>query len=354
MTSSFRMIRNTLFWMLVALLILGFVLVSPSLVPSEAKYAPSSSKSVTIAKDSNGKWGAIKNGKIDKTVTTVAKNKYGWWYVNKGYVDFSYTGIKQNEFGWWRIAKGKADFKATGLYSNEYGWWRVENGKVDFNANGVYKNAGRWWYVKNGKVDFSFTGVGSNRYGQWYIKNGQFDSSKNGDYTWNGTTYYVVNGKCYTITDRMTQAKADAKALVKEVPCSRTMLIDFLTDEDIGYNYTNLEANYGVDHANIDFKLQAVLVAADQVDEDGIGCSKKMLESILNSYEFTDEEVAYAMEQCSDVNWDEQALLTAKFFQKVAKEDGKTYTKEYVQKALVDELYYTESEAQYAVDHLTW
>ena len=178
--------------------------------------ATSSSKGISVEKN-NGRWAAVKNGKVATSYTGVAKNQNGWWRIKNGYVDFSYTGIANNENGWWRIENGKVNFKATGVYKNENGWWRVENGKVDFkatgvyknengwwrvengkvnfNANGVFKNENGWWRVSKGKVDFNFTGIAGNAYGNWYCKNGKVDFNKNGTVSYNGKKYIVENGK---------------------------------------------------------------------------------------------------------------------------------------------------------------
>ena len=213
--------------------------------------AASSSKGISVEKY-NGKWAAVKNGKVVTSYTGVAKNQYGWWRVKNGYVDFDYTGIADNEYGWWRIEKGKVNFKATGvynneygwwrvengkvnfkatgIYSNQYGWWRVENGKVNFKANGVYKNEYGWWKVSKGKVDFNFTGIASNQYGSWYILDGKVDFTFTGKVYYNGTTYQVENGKATVYTPG--QKKFDAETVKSQLTVT-------------GYTYGSNYGDYG-------------------------------------------------------------------------------------------------------------
>lgn len=127
----------------------------------------------------NGKWAAVRNGKVDTSYTGVAPNKAGWWYAKNGYVDFNYTGIAKNDAGWWRIVNGKVDFNCNTIEHNESGWWKCKGGKVDFGYTGVWYNAAGWWYVKGGRVDFSYTGIAPNDAGWWRIVKGKVDFNCN-------------------------------------------------------------------------------------------------------------------------------------------------------------------------------
>ena len=106
MTANWKIVRSTLVWLLIALMTMGIVIASPYVMKSEAA---SVQQTVTVAK-AEGKWGAVKNGKIDTSVTGVYKNSNGWWYVKNGLVQFGYNGIQKNQYGWWRIEKGKVNF----------------------------------------------------------------------------------------------------------------------------------------------------------------------------------------------------------------------------------------------------
>lgn len=433
MTANWKTLRTTLVWLLVAVMTLGIVIASPYMVKSDA--ASPKASTVTVAKASNGKWGAVKNGKIDKSVTGVYKNQYGWWYVKNGLVQFDYNGIQKNQYGWWRIEKGKVNFSSTGVYKNEYGWWCVEKGKVNFKANsiyknefgwwkttdgkvtfkenGVFKNEFGWWKVEDSKVNFKFTGIASNQYGTWYLENGKVDFSANGAYSYQGKNYYVKDGKATEITQRMRNAVADAQATIAEVPCSRAILLEALTDKEVGY--TRAEAEYGVDNAGINWNTQAKRVADEYLKE---GVSREGLKSYLKDLEeFKDSEVNYAMHEVDkeaasianywvnqavlassnylfddDLNcngfsrtylkellkedlftpaeidgalkvvdedakkdkdfWNKQAVACAKELIEVAKENNVKYTAADLKKDLTEAFYFTTSEADYAVAHV--
>lgn len=384
MTANWKTLRTTLVWLLVAVMTLGIVIASPYMVKSDA--ASQKASTVIIAKADNGKWGAVKNGKIDKTVTGVYKNQYGWWYVKNGLVQFDYNGIQKNQYGWWRIEKGKVNFSSTGVYQNEYGWWRVKDGKVDFKANsiyqnsygwwkttdgkvtfketGVFQNSYGWWRVENSKVNFKFNGIASNKYGQWYIENGKVDFSANGAYKYQNKNYWIKDGKATEITERMQEAVAVAQEIEHAFgPVSRALLIDELKEE-----YTAAEAEYAADNAGIDYKQQAVLAAAELTDleEDG-GVSRDLLVFLLGSslddgaYAFTKEEVDYAMSfvdkdaQADPAFWNKQALKCAQDIVDYSKDAGDPFTASDLpdlKRFLVSERGFTDAQATYAINNV--
>ena len=379
MTANWKIVRNTIMWLLVAVMTLGIVIASPYTVRSNAA---SAKQTVVVAKDKNGTWGAIKNGKIDTSVTGVYKNANGWWYVKNGVVRFDYTGFQKNEYGWWRIENGNVNFKANSIYKNpdNGGWYKTTNGKVTWNENGIYKNANGWykttnsrvtfkengvfkndngwWYVKNSKVDFSYTGIASNKNGTWYINKGGVDFKKTGIVTVDGKLYDVEKGRATEADETIAQAIAEIKDFLDIYPTSRSMVIDLFSDPEDPDAYTRAVAEYAADHADIDWDTQAVLYCADALDPEGIGTSRKLLLMSLEEEGFTKSQIDKAMaivddDAKQDPNfWNKQALLTAQFFQAVADEDDQTLDMAELKTALVDELYYTESQAQYAVDHL--
>ena len=384
MTANWKTLRNTLVWLLIAVMTMGIVIASPHVVKSSAAAQPNT---VVVAKASNGSWGAVKNGKIDTSVTGVFKNQFGWWYVKNGLVQFDYTGIQKNQYGWWRIEKGKVNFSATCIYKNEYGWWRVKDGKVDFGANeiyqnpygwwkttggkvtfqetGVFKNAYGWWRVEDSKVNFKFNGLASNKYGLWYIENGKVDFSANGTYLYDGKNYMIKSGKATLITDKMLEAAAVAAEVEKKYgPYSRAVLLYYLKSVD---EYTDAEAEYGVDNANIDYNYQALLAASNELDTETVGgMSRAYLVEILGcdldegGYAFTRNEVAYAMsvvdqDAAADKNfWNKQALACAQNFVDIMKDLGESYSKAELKSDLIEGMLFTESEANYAVNNVKW
>lgn len=358
MTANWKVMRNTLIWLLVAVMTLGVVIASPYTIKSTAAAAK-----VTVAKADNGKWGAVKNGKIDTSVTGIYKNKYGWWRVEKGYVNFKANGIYKNEYGWWKTTNGKVTFKETGVFQNSYGWWRVENSKVNFKANSIYQNKYGWWKTTNGKVTFKENGVFSNQYGSWKVEKSKVNFNYNGRYTYNKVDYIVDGGRAYKATNEF--AVQVAEETISDYPLSRAMLIAALTDTDVGF--TKAEATYGVDHAKdpysdetpINWNQQALLVAADYLFDDDwnpLGISRDMLEGVLtDGYSFKDSEVAYAMKEVdkeakADANfWNDQAVVCAKELIKEAKSNGEKLTKAELKELLTDYELFTEDQADYGV-----
>lgn len=394
MTANWKFVRNTLMWLMVAVMTLGIVIASPHLIRSSA-----ATPKVTIAKANNGKWGAVKNGKIDTSVTGVYQNSYGWWYVKGGYVQFDYTGIQNNKNGWWRIEKGKVNFKATGIYQNEHGWWRVENGKVNFKANSIYKNdygwwkttngkvtfkengvfqnSYGWWKVENSKVNFKFEGVASNKYGTWYLEGGKVQFSKNGSVTYGGVNYIVYNGHAVeaTVMDKIIgvlQAEVDGFSY------SKALMLDTFTDKDVvpyleeeygvdeAYftkNFTKDNISYAVDHINVNWENEAYDVCVETLlDENGEpnqGISRALMEAILidpledDGLAFTAAETKSALAKVDQDKgiWEKEALALANDIVEIAKEDGGTVTKDDI-KEILAELKFTQSEIDYALNHV--
>ena len=207
----------------------------------------------TVAKDKNGNYYGIINGKVDNNFNGFLSDGKEWWHVNKGKVTFTDTGVfkgtingttgwyyakaskytkatvlakNPNNNTWWRVTDGKMDFGFTGFFENENGLWYCKNGQIDFGRTGLFKGdmngtvgwyyveGGKfvkkttlaknpanntWWRVTDGKMDFGFTGFFENENGLWYCKNGQIDFSKTGLFkgNMNGTVgwYYVEGGK---------------------------------------------------------------------------------------------------------------------------------------------------------------
>lgn len=101
MTSNWKTMRNTLVWLLVAVITMAIVVSSPYVVKSSAASLPT-------VKSCKG--------------LTVKQSGKDWVTVNAKGSQVNYTGVAQNKNGWWRIENGKVNFKATGVYQNDYGW----------------------------------------------------------------------------------------------------------------------------------------------------------------------------------------------------------------------------------------
>ncbi len=375
MTSNWKTVRNTLVWLLVAVITMGIVISSPYVVRSSAASLPTvkSCKGLTVVQ-SGKNWVTVNAKGNQVNYTGVASNKLGWWRVENGKVNFKATGIYQNDYGWWRVENGKVNFKANQIYQNSYGWWKTTDGKVLFNENGVFQNSMGWWKVKDSKVDFSFTGIASNKNGSWYIRDGKVRFDANFDTEATPVNPCRYNGDWYDVKSGAA-TKVDWKPIVVEVvketeaeyPISRKLLIQVLQAEDIGL--TEAEATYGADNAGVDYTEACKNCAVEYlvVDEDltDTGISRAFLIDALQNYElFTKEEVdatvKWVEDGVPDKNvdqfWKNHAKVAAQDLYDVVKEEKKTVTdndlKE-IQEVLVKELLFTDAQAKYGVDNIT-
>ena len=372
MTSNWKTVRNTLVWLIVAVITMGIIISSPYIMKSSAASLPTvkSCKGLTV-KQSGKDWVTVNAKGAQVNYTGVASNNLGWWRVENGKVNFKATGIYQNDYGWWRVETGKVNFKANGIYQNDFGWWKTTDGKVLFNENGVFQNSLGWWKVKDSKVDFSFTGIASNQFGSWYLEDGKVRFDKNGSVKYDGKFYIIENGKA-TLTDQKPDDQQDrreeAVEVVKEtldiIPLSRAEMIDLLTDkETLGDNvFTKEEAIYGVDHAGVNWDEQAYFATLDYLlDEDGdnpTGISRNLMVEILKNLQFTDGNINYAMSNIDEAYpedsnfWKQSALISAQDIADEAKADPSvSLTREDIKKVLKEVYLFTDAQAAYGADN---
>ena len=408
MTSNWKTMRNTLVWLLVAVITMAIVVSSPYVVKTSAASLPTvkSCKGLTVQK-SGKDWVTVNAKGAQVNYTGVASNKLGWWRVENGKVNFKATGIYQNDYGWWRVETGKVNFKANQIYQNSFGWWKTTDGKVLFNENGVFQNSMGWWKVKDSKVDFSFTGIASNKNGTWYIKDGKvrFDANFKAipekeeepfnPYRYNGDWYDVKSGAA-TKVDWKPIVIDLVKETEAEYPMSRKLLIQVLQAEDIGL--TEAEATYGADNAGLNYNEQALtktlaedelftdsevayaiaqvekeegsdlwkrqaqtvateLVLSDDDAESPTGFSRNLIEAVLKEYEFTDAEIASAMAIIDDDYpadsefWKKSALIAAQSIVDDNKEEGRSISRAALKTELKDNYLFTDAQATYGANN---
>lgn len=368
MTSNWRTVRNTLVWLLVAVITMGIVISSPYAVRSSAASLPTvkSCKGLTV-KQSGKDWVTVNAKGSQVNYTGVAQNNLGWWRVENGKVNFKSTGVYQNDYGWWRVETGKVNFKANKIYQNSYGWWKTTDGKVTFKENGVFQNDLGWWKVKDSKVDFSFTGIASNQFGSWYIEDGKVRFDKSGSVKYNGKYYIIENGKATPTDqkDRREEAVEVVKELLEDYPMSRAGMIDLLTDQEVMEDevFTKEEATYGVDHAGVNWDDQAVLATTlyllDEDAETPTGISRALLKEMLKEDQYTDSNIDHALSivdkdypENSDF-WKQSALIAAQVIADADKEDPEvSFTREEIKEALKEYLLFTEAQAAYGAQNV--
>ena len=367
MTSNWKTMRNTLVWLLVAVITMAIVVSSPYVVKTSAASLPTvkSCKGLTV-KQSGKDWVTVNAKGSQVNYTGVAQNNLGWWRVENGKVNFKSTGVYQNDYGWWRVETGKVNFKANKIYQNAYGWWKTTDGKVTFNENGVFQNDFGWWKVKDSKVDFSFTGIASNSYGDWYLEDGKVRFDKSGSVKYNGKNYIIENGKATPTDqgDRREEAVEFVKEVLKEVPLSRAAMIDLLTDEEILEDdvFTKEEATYGVDHAGVNWDDQAVLATTlyliEEDAETPTGLSRALLKELLKEDQYTDGNINHAMSivdkdypENSDF-WKQSALISAQDIADEAKADPSvSLTRDDIKNVLKEAYLFTDAQAAYGAEN---
>ena len=367
MTSNWKTMRNTLVWLLVAVITMAIVVSSPYVVKTSAASLPTvkSCKGLTV-KQSGKDWVTVNAKGSQVNYTGVAQNNLGWWRVENGKVNFKATGVYQNDYGWWRVETGKVNFKANKIYQNAYGWWKNTDGKVTFNENGVFQNDFGWWKVKDSKVDFSFTGIASNSYGDWYLEDGKVRFDKSGSVKYNGKNYIIENGKATPTDqgDRREEAVEFVKEVLKEVPLSRAAMIDLLTDEEILEDdvFTKEEATYGVDHAGVNWDDQAVLATTlyllEEDAETPTGLSRALLIELLKEDQYTDGNINHAMSivdkdypENSDF-WKQSALISAQDIADEAKADPSvSLTRDDIKNVLKEAYLFTDAQAAYGAEN---
>ena len=367
MTSNWKTMRNTLVWLLVAVITMTIVVSSPYVVKTSAASLPTvkSCKGLTV-KQSGKDWVTVNAKGSQVNYTGVAQNNLGWWRVENGKVNFKSTGVYQNDYGWWRVETGKVNFKANKIYQNAYGWWKTTDGKVTFKENGVFQNDLGWWKVKDSKVDFSFTGIASNSYGDWYLEDGKVRFDKSGSVKYNGKNYIIENGKATPTDqgDRREEAVEFVKEVLKEVPLSRAAMIDLLTDEEILEDdvFTKEEATYGVDHAGVNWDDQAVLATTlyllEEDAETPTGLSRALLIELLKEDQYTDGNINHAMSivdkdypENSDF-WKQSALISAQDIADEAKADPSvSLTRDDIKNVLKEAYLFTDAQAAYGAEN---
>ena len=367
MTSNWKTMRNTLVWLLVAVITMAIVVSSPYVVKTSAASLPTvkSCKGLTV-KQSGKDWVTVNAKGSQVNYTGVAQNNLGWWRVENGKVNFKSTGVYQNDYGWWRVETGKVNFKANKIYQNAYGWWKTTDGKVTFNENGVFQNDFGWWKVKDSKVDFSFTGIASNSYGDWYLEDGKVRFDKSGSVKYNGKNYIIENGKATPTDqgDRREEAVEFVKEVLKEVPLSRAAMIDLLIDEEILEDdvFTKEEATYGVDHAGVNWDDQAVLATTlyliEEDAETPTGLSRALLIELLKEDQYTDGNINHAMSivdkdypENSDF-WKQSALISAQDIADEAKADPSvSLTRDDIKNVLKEAYLFTDAQAAYGAEN---
>ena len=367
MTSNWKTVRNTLVWLIVAVITMGIIISSPYIMKSSAASLPTvkSCKGLTV-KQSGKDWVTVNAKGSQVNYTGVAQNNLGWWRVENGKVNFKSTGVYQNDYGWWRVETGKVNFKANKIYQNAYGWWKTTDGKVTFNENGVFQNDFGWWKVKDSKVDFSFTGIASNSYGDWYLEDGKVRFDKSGSVKYNGKNYIIENGKATPTDqgDRREEAVEFVKEVLKEVPLSRAAMIDLLTDEEILEDdvFTKEEATYGVDHAGVNWDDQAVLATTlyllEEDAETPTGLSRALLIELLKEDQYTDGNINHAMSivdkdypENSDF-WKQSALISAQDIADEAKADPSvSLTRDDIKNVLKEAYLFTDAQAAYGAEN---
>lgn len=166
------------------------------------------------------------------------------------------------------------------------------------------------------------------------------------DFSEEDAQYAVDHVKC----NYKKAALKTAKEYYKNNHISKEAIQEQLTSE--WDRFTEKEAQYAVKHLKVDYRKAALARAKELYKSSHL--SKQAIYNALFSSDlrFTEEEAQYAVDNLN-VDYKEAALAEAKELQQIDLEYGWETDYDYLYRALSSNPYYfTEEEAQYAIDHL--
>ena len=110
--------------------------------------------------------------------------------------------------------------------------------------------------------------------------------------------------------NRNTEALAQAKILFDSTTlASRDWITRWLTDVDL---FTESEAQYAIEHCNVDWKQSALAWANEYSGPDHLFVTPRILKEDLLMRSYTSDEVNYAITNC-DIDWNERALHSLQY-----------------------------------------
>ena len=137
-----------------------------------------------------------------------------------------------------------------------------------------------------------------------------------------------------------TRAYEEAKSWSKK-HLSQQQIKIYLTK--YGSRYSEDATQYALNKLNVDWKEQALLKA--KYYQEFHYSKEKLVEQLINIEKFTQEEADYAIEQ-GNFDWKEEAVKKAEFYA-----NGGKITKEKLLEKLVVYRKFTQGEAEYAIEH---
>lgn len=137
-----------------------------------------------------------------------------------------------------------------------------------------------------------------------------------------------------------TRAYAKAKSWSEKSPLSKQQIKIYLTKYD---RYSEDATQYALNKLNVDWKEQALLKA--KYYQEFHYSKEKLVWQLINVELFTQEEADYAVEHVN-FDWKEDAVKEAESYA-----NGAKISKEKMLKILVENKKFTQEEAEYAIEH---
>lgn len=141
------------------------------------------------------------------------------------------------------------------------------------------------------------------------------------------------------VEEEFKRAYATAKQLSKDSPISKQAIKNKIKI----YNYSEGANQYALNKLNVDWKEQALLKA--KYYQEFHYSKEKLVWQLINVERFTQEEADYAIEQ-GNFDWKEEAVKQAE-----SSSNGGNISKERLLKILVEYRKFTQEEAEYAIEH---
>ena len=114
-------------------------------------------------------------------------------------------------------------------------------------------------------------------------------------------------------------------------------------EQDLTRWYSENSSQYALNKLNVDWKEQALLKA--KYYQEFHYSKEKLVWQLINVERFTQEEADYAIEQ-GNFDWKEEAVKQAE-----SSANGGNISKERLLKILVEYRKFTQEEAEYAIEH---
>ena len=205
---------------------------------------------------------------------------------------------------------------------------------IAFMVYSYQRSYNEWQNSHSGsKVTYPVQEYSSSNSSTKYYDYKKYSSSSSSKTSSSSTKYYD-----YKNSNKSTDAYVKALFLSENSHLSKQKI-----EQDLTRWYSEDATQYALNKLNVDWKEQALLKA--KYYQEFHYSKEKLVEQLINIEKFTQEEADYAIEQ-GHFDWKEEAVKKAEFYANSGK-----ITKERLLQKLVEYRRFTQEEAEYAIEH---